>query len=244
MRILDFIRKEISGWSRWELTWLIVACATIISLSLYWKDSLMGIISATSGVAAVVCMGKGKRITYIFGLINVTLYAIISYGSKFYGEVMLNALYFLPMQFYGFYLWTKNMDTATNEVIKKRMTARQLITTLSITALLSVCYGSFLAKLGGNLPYLDSFSTVTSVVAMIISVKRFAEQWLLWILINVVSIIMWANAFLIQGSDGIATLLMWCVYLLNSIIMYAKWMKEEDSKNTFQRDRKGNHIKE
>ena len=117
----------------------------------------------------------GKRITYIFGLINVIPYAIISYSSEFYGEVMLNTLYFLPMQFYGFYLWTKNMDTATNEVIKKRMTARQLITTLSITVLLSVCYGCFLTKLGGNLPYLDSFSTVTSVVAMIISVKRFCR---------------------------------------------------------------------
>lgn len=226
MRVIKFIKQEVSGWKIWEVTWLLFACVVIVSLSMYWEDTILGIISATTGVVAVICTGKGKRSAYIFGIPNVILYTIISYNSRFYGEVMLNAFYFLPMQFYGFYIWTKYMDNHSGEVIKKRMTAKELALLILAVVLLSLLYGYFLSKLGGNLPYIDSFSTVTSIVAMIVSVKRFAEQWLLWIIVNVVTIIMWGYAFFVQGSESVATLVMWCVFLINAVIMYVKWIKD------------------
>ena len=54
---------------------------------------------------------------------------------------------------------------------------------------------------------------------MIISIKMYAEQWILWIVVDVVTVIMWAIAFA-QGNDSIATLLMWIVYLGNAVVMY------------------------
>ena len=87
-------------------------------------------------------------------------------------------------------------------------------------------YGYVLTVLNGNLAYVDAFSTVISVVAMIISIKRYAEQWILWIAVNCVTIFMWAYAFFIQEAESIAPLLMWCIYLINAIIMYIKWRKE------------------
>lgn len=83
---------------------VIYACTIITSLSIYWQDTIMGIVSATTGVACVVCTGKGKLSAYIFGLVNCVLYAIISYNANLYGETMLNALYYIPMQFVGFYI--------------------------------------------------------------------------------------------------------------------------------------------
>ena len=64
---------------------------------------------------------------------------------------------------------------------------------------------------------------------MIVSIKMYAEQWILWIIVNVVSVIMWAIAFA-QGNDSIATLLMWVVYLVNAVVMYRKWLKENGHK--------------
>ena len=81
----------------------------------------MGIISSVTGVACVVLTGKGKLSAYLFGLVNCVLYAIISYQAKLYGETMLNAIYYVPMQFVGFYVWSRHMDQDTGEVIKKRM---------------------------------------------------------------------------------------------------------------------------
>lgn len=222
---MELIKNEFKGWHIWEISWLVLACAIITGLSIYWGDSLMGIISATTGVACVICTGKGKLSAYIFGLINCVLYAIIAYKATLYGETMLNALYYVPMQFYGFYVWSKNMNEETSEVIKKNMTwkTRGIFTVL--IAIGVVAYGFLLKYLGDEQPFLDSFTTVSSVFAMIISVKMYAEQWVIWVIIDVASVIMWVIAYM-NGADSIATLLMWIVYLLNAIIMLVKWEKE------------------
>ena len=92
-------KEELKGWKKWEVVWLVISCLAIMGLSVYWKDSVMGIISATTGVACVVCTGKGKLSAYVFGIVNILLYAIISFQAKYYGEVMLNVIYYFPMQF-------------------------------------------------------------------------------------------------------------------------------------------------
>ncbi len=219
------IRNEFSGWSRMEILWLISACAVIAGLSIYWGDSLMGILSSVTGVACVVCTGKGKLSAYVFGLVNSVLYAIISYRATLYGETMLNALYYVPMQFVGFWIWSRNMDQETGEVIKKRMRPRGLILLTAAIAAGTLIYGFLLKALGDAMPFVDAFTTVSSVAAMIISVRMYAEQWWIWVAVDVFSVYMWWQDFR-SGSDNMATLLMWVVYLGNAVIMLIRWEKE------------------
>lgn len=219
------IKNELQGWKKWEVIWLIIATFTITTLSIYWKDNLMGIVSATTGVICVVCTGKGKLSAYIFGAVNTFLYAIIAFKARYYGEVMLNAFYYFPLQFYGFYVWSKNMNPITKEVKKIRMNKKNRVILFAFVGIGTLVYGFILDKMGGNLPYVDGLSTVVSVVAMIISIKMYMEQWMLWIVVDIVTVIMWGVAF-INGNDSIATLLMWVIYLGNAIIMYFKWNKE------------------
>lgn len=219
------IKNELQGWKKWEVIWLIITTFTITTLSIYWKDNLMGIVSATTGVICVVCTGKGKLSAYIFGAVNTFLYAIIAFKARYYGEVMLNAFYYFPLQFYGFYVWSKNMNPITKEVKKIRMNKKNRVILFAFVGIGTLVYGFILDKMGGNLPYVDGLSTVVSVVAMIISIKMYMEQWMLWIIVDIVTVIMWGVAF-INGNDSIATLLMWVIYLGNAIIMYFKWNKE------------------
>ena len=223
--IKDFLKNEIEGWKKWEVAWLLVACVTIVGLSQYWGDTLMGIISSTTGVACVVCTGKGKRSAFIFGLVNSILYAIISYQATLYGETMLNAIYYVPMQFVGFYIWNKHMDDTTKEVQKRHMKWSQRALLVFAIAISTVVYGIVLKMLGDAMPFVDAFTTVSSVIAMIISIRMFAEQWWIWVAVNVFSVYMWWCNFM-TGSDNMATLLMWVVYLGNAIIMLVKWEKE------------------
>lgn len=220
-----FIKNELTGWKKFEVLWLVLACGVITGLSIYWGDTVMGIISSTTGVACVVCTGKGKLSAYIFGLINSVLYAIIAYKATLYGETMLNALYYVPMQFVGFYIWSKNMNSETHEVAKKYMkNSGRIILLLSILTA-TYFYGLVLRFLGDAMPFVDSFTTVSSVVAMIVSVKMFAEQWWIWVAVDIFSVYMWWCDFQ-SGSDNMATLLMWVVYLGNAIIMLVKWERE------------------
>lgn len=222
---LALLRRELSGWKFWEVAWMVLASLVIVGLSVYWGDSLMGIISSTTGVICVICTGKGKLSAYLFGLVNSVLYAIISYRAAYYGETMLNALYYVPMQFVGFRVWSKNMNDETGEVAKRHMKPLHRVLTVAGIAVATVVYGWLLAYLGDAMPYVDSFTTVSSVAAMIISVWMFAEQWWLWVAVDVFSVYMWWISFS-QGQDNMATLLMWAVYLGNAVIMTVKWESE------------------
>lgn len=222
-----FFHTELKNWRVSEIVWLCSASLIILVLSIFWKDSPIGIVAAVTGVICVVLTGKGKLSSYLFGFVNVLLYAIVAFQAKYYGEVMLNLLYYLPMNFVGWFAWKKHLNSSTGEVEKKHLSPRSLAVLLGITAVCIYCYGWILQALGGNLPLADSMSTVVSVVAQILCVKRYAEQWILWILVDIVTVILWIAAFF-QGGESIATLLMWSVYLVNAVIMFIRWNQETE----------------
>lgn len=223
--IKKYLKSEITGWKALELVWLAVATVVILFLSIYWSDNIISIIAALTGVWCVILTGKGKRSSFIFGVVNVVFYAITAFQAKYYGEVMLNLIYYFPMNFVGWFAWKKHMNDDTGEVVKTKLPLKKGIFVYLLTAIAIFIYGLVLKALGGNLPYIDSMSTVVSITAQILSVRRLTEQWILWIVVDVVTVIMWAVNFA-QGGESIATLAMWSVYLLNAIIMFVRWNKE------------------
>lgn len=223
--IKKYFKEELKGWQALDIAWLAIATAVILGLSIYWQDTVIGAISSLTGVWCVILTGKGKRSSFIVGLINVICYAYISYQAKYYGEVMLNILYYLPMSFVGWFMWNKHVNEETGEVKKTSLPWKKGSLVYGLTGVAIVLYGFILKMLGGKLPFVDSMSTVVSVTAQILSVWRLKEQWVLWIVVDVITVIMWAVHF-VQGGESIATLAMWSVYLINAIIMYIKWDKE------------------
>lgn len=220
-----FLIFEVTGWKPLELLWLGVATAVILGVAVYGRDNWISIIAALTGVWCVILTGKGKRSSFIFGVVNVVFYAWLAFMVPYYGEVMLNLLYYLPMNFVGFIAWRKHMNKESGEVIKQRLPLKKGVLVYAATAAAIGAYGFVLQLMGGKLPYIDSMSTVVSVVAQVLSIKRLTEQWVLWIVVDVVTVIMWLVNFL-QGGETLATLAMWSVYLINAIIMFIKWNRE------------------
>jgi len=230
-KLKSFVKTELSGWKPLEVAWLVIATAVILGVSIYWKDTAMGIICSLTGVWCVVLTGKGKVSNFLFGIINVLLYAYISYQAKFYGEVMLNILYYLPCSVIGLVVWGKNVDKESGEVTKNSLSLKGSLIVYPLTAAGVVAYGFILKAMGGTLPFVDSMSTVLSVVAQILCLKRLAEQWVMWIVIDVVTVGMWFYNY-INGGESIATMMMWAVYLINAIVMFVKWRKDVKVCNT------------
>lgn len=224
-KIKSLISNEFKGWKTFEVVWLALATIAILGLSIYWKDSAMGIAAALTGVWCVILTGKGKLSSFWFGAINTVLYAIVAWRARYWGEVMLNILYYLPTNFIGLYNWSKHMNTETVEVEKKRLTLKGSIMAYSGVAVGTVIYGFILKSMGGTLPFVDSLSTVVSVFAQILCIKRCMEQWVLWVIVNIVTIVMWVYAFF-AGTGDLATILMWSIYLVNALIMLTKWVQE------------------
>lgn len=176
-------------------------------------------LSAICGVLCVVLCATGKKSQYYFGFVNIAAYIIIAMIGKFYGQVALNALYYLPTQFVGMYMWKKHMNDQTNAVKSKKMSAKQIVLYLLATILGIIICHYILDILGGNQTWLDSTTLMISLVANALMVLRYKEQWALWIVVDAITVTMWfISGDLIQVS-------MWSVYLLNAFYGFFKWSK-------------------
>ena len=193
-----------------------------MAILIYSKESILGFITSITGMFSVILVAKGKITNYYFGIINVLLYGFISYNSRYYGEAMLNIFYFFPMQIIGFMMWGKNNVNINEyqEVKAERMTIKEILLWTVLSGIAIIIYGIILKKLNNTLPVADSFTTVLSVTAMILMVKRYIEQWIVWIMIDIVSIYMW---IFIKSDYNIT--IMWAAYLVNALYGLYNWIK-------------------
>ncbi|MBQ8435269.1 MAG: nicotinamide mononucleotide transporter [Oscillospiraceae bacterium] len=191
-----------------------------------WYYTLLSSLAAVCGIMNVVLCAKGKKAQYYWGLVNIASYIAISAMSRLYGEVMLNTFYYIPLQFIGLYMWRKNYSNISDSVkVRKMKTIPAII--LIISTFIGIClYKYVLSVIGGNSVWLDSTSTVISIVANALMVLRYREQYLLWLVVNVVTTVMWA----LKGDPIMTT--MWAVYAFNAVYGYYLWNKmSKDSEN-------------
>ena len=220
------MKNYFKDWTLWEKIWLVVFTLITLVLSVIWKDTMIGVICSLTGIWCVVLTSKAKISNYWVGIINVLLYAYISLGYKYYGEVMLNMIYFLPMQFIGAYIWIKNKKDGSSGTVKvKTLTNKWRIIWTVVSILGVLLYGKFLESIGGAMPYVDSLSTVLSIIAMMLMAYRYMEQWILWIVVDVATIVLWFVAVFVTGGNDISVLVCWVAYLVNAVYGLTNWIK-------------------
>lgn len=184
-----------------------------------WYYTLLSSTAAVCGIMNVVLCAKGRKSQYYWGLVNIASYIAISAMSKLYGEVMLNTFYYIPLQFIGLYMWRKNYSKDSDSVKVRKMKVIPAIILVIVTGIGICLYKYILSAIGGNSVWLDSTSTVISVVANALMVLRYREQYLLWLIVNVVTTVMWA----LKGDPIMTT--MWAVYAFNAVYGYYLWNK-------------------
>lgn len=219
------IKDMLTHWRPAELIWLGLATLSVLMVSISLGEGPLGIASALSGIICVILTAKGKLAAYYFGIVNCILYSIVAYNQTLYGETILNLLYYLPLQYIGFRIWQRHMDKEQSVVKPIRLNNALRLYLLGAIIVCTFVLGWILNLCGDEIPYIDAFTTVASVLAMTLSARRNSEQWYLWISINLFSIYMWLDRYLTNG-ENIATLLMWITYLLNSLYGLYKWTRK------------------
>ena len=194
---------------------------------------LLGSIAGITGVLCVVLVAKGSILNYVFGLVNVSLYAYISYKASLYGDAALNALYYVPMQFIGWWQWTRRGAVVSAEkageagvqVKARRFSWRQRAVLFVGCAAAVIAVGFILRYFDDPQPFKDSTTTVLSIVAQALMALAFMEQWILWIITNVVSVVMWCICVSRGEAHAGVMVIMWTFYLLNSINGLRVWKR-------------------
>ena len=216
----------------WFLIVGVIASNVIYSILSGTMD-IVGSVAGIAGVLCVVLVAKGSIWNYLFGIVNVSMYAYISYKAALYGDAALNAFYYVPMQFIGWWQWRKRgaamsdaeADGAGVQVKARRFTWRQRAV-LAVGCAAAVIAGGFILRYFGDpQPFKDSTTTVLSIVAQALMALAFMEQWALWIITNVVSVVMWSICVARGEAHAAVMVIMWVFYLMNSLNGFRVWLK-------------------
>lgn len=215
MKLMDSIKKfninKLLLYSSLSIS-IIIAIVLTFVYKLDWFNLLVCI----SGVLYLALLADRNFINFLIGIINVTIYVVVAYKFKLFGEVIFYCFFDLPMAFISYFLWRKHKDTKLT--VKSR--SLKLSTWLIIVGICSISvfvYGLFLKFIGGENVFIDALSTVVSTVATLLMAFRYKEQWFMWIVVYVVSIIMWCFAF------DVLMIIMSVECTIISILGYVEW---------------------
>jgi nicotinamide mononucleotide transporter len=215
---------RMNNWNIYELIWLAVFSVVAIILTIGMKDTWFGFSVFITGVLCVVLAAKGNIWTYYFGIYNTFAYAYLAYTNGLLGEMGLNLFFFAPMNIIGLLMWKKRMNG--NTVAMRGMKIRGLLLTAVICVVGSLAMGFGLSLISAqNTPYIDAATNVLSIVATFLMVWRYKEQWLVYIVLNLFTVLMWIIRANNGSPDGVMMIVMWSAYLVNAVYGYYNWNK-------------------
>lgn len=212
-------------WTKFEISWLFIFTTIQIILFFWQQQKWLDLICALSNMLCLVLVAKGRLSNFFFGMVATSIYAYISYQQQLYGETMLNSFFYFPMQFIGLYFWFKhqNKNTKNSDIIVKKLNLKHWLIVLGTIACCSFGYAELLAHLNAQQVHLDSLNVVICIAAQILMTLRYTEQWLLWIISNILGLILWINV----GDHSMV--MMNCAALVNSLYGYYHWNKQTSS---------------
>ena len=175
--------------------------------------SLIETVAVFFSIIYVVLAAKESIWCWAAALISVSIYIYICFQAQLYAETGLQVFYFI-MAIYGYFSWRKN-----NSLLRiNELAISNHILIMILGSLLTFLLGFYLsAYTDSQLPIVDSFTTVFSVIATYMVVKKILSNWLYFIIIDAVSI------YLYFSRDLHMTALLFSIYTIIAIIGYWKW---------------------
>lgn len=187
------------------------AILSILQNEFHW--SILETLAVIFSVIYVILATKENIWCWAAALISVGLYMYICYQAKLYAETGLQVFYFI-MAIYGYFSWSKN-DGAL--MISEWSTNKHFIIILSATLITFLLGFIFSIYTDAKMPIVDSFTTVFSVFATFMVVKKILSNWLYFIVIDVISI------HLYYSRDLHLTSFLFLIYTLIAVFGFLKW---------------------
>ncbi|MEO6191271.1 MAG: nicotinamide riboside transporter PnuC [Saprospiraceae bacterium] len=195
---------------------------------LNYPVSYIEFIGSMAGIIAVWLAAKSQILTWPIGLINITLFFIIFWQVELYSDVFLQ-VYFFTISIYGWYNWHYENQ---HQLPIKTLSQTLRIKYSMIIIISSVILGLIVSNLNiympkifvkpAAYPFLDSFVAVTSVIANTFMARRILENWLLWIIVNIVCVGLYFSKNIIFVS------IEYFIFLLLAILGHFSWTKEKN----------------
>ncbi len=187
-------------------------------------DIILEIIAVIFGFLSVWYSKQNKIWVFPTGMISTVIFVYLLLKWELLGDMMINAYYFV-MSVYGWYIWTRKVD-ATHVTPISRMTSQEnkIAIAIFVTTLVFVyiVYVSF-DKWTNWVAYVDTITTAIFFVGMWLMAKRKIENWIFWIIGDIISV----PLYLYKGFTF--TSFQYLGFTFIAIFGYLAWKRNLDS---------------
>ena len=202
---------------------------------------LVAALGSVMGVASSVLSANGIIWTFLFGLLDIACCLVVDADNGIWGDFSMHLFYLLPMQIIGIWQWRKREATKDKEVTARRLTAKQRWMVFgAVVAGLAAVYGILIAiklytvapdQINRTQVFADAARTTFNIAGQILMSLAFYEQWHLWILVNIASIVLWGSTMLSSAASSytVVMFIKYCFYLVNSLNGLRVWYRLSQS---------------
>lgn len=162
------------GTGGYDLSW-IEAIGTVLGLINIWLAS------------------REITINYLFGILNVLLFTLVFYLIQLYASMLLQ-VFFLVANIVGWYMWYQSDNSASPAMVVRWMPVKQTLI-VSIISVLQL-FGVALQRpeaIPDPYPIADSTIMILSIVATVLMIKKYVENWIIWCGLDVLSVWLYAK---------------------------------------------------
>ncbi len=165
--------------------------------------------------ASILLAGRNSIHTWWTGIIGCVLFGVLFYDARLYADVALQ-VFFLATSISGWWAW---LHGRRGEPLPITRSGVRLLLTLFVAGVLTtVAYGSLLFYYtDAYSPYVDSAVLMFSVVAQFLLMRRKLETWLFWLLVNTISVPLFASRGLYLTAG------LYAVYWVNALVSWFVW---------------------
>ena len=188
---------------------------------------IIEVIGAVIGLTYLFLEYKANVWLWPVGILMSLFYVIIYVSGKFYADAALQ-VYYIGANVYGLMVWTFSRrheikDTKQDsEKVKICNTPKRLWLPLTLVSigLWMLIFWVLRNFTDSPVPIGDAFTTALSIVAMWMLSRKYIEQWLLWVAVNVVCVALyfWKGLY--------PTAILYFVYVVVAVLGYFRWKKE------------------
>jgi nicotinamide mononucleotide transporter len=152
-------------------------------------DIALEIIGVIFGFLSVWYSKQNKIWVYPTGMVSTSIFVYLLLKWGLLGDMMINGYYFI-MSIYGWYIWTRKVDSAhSTPITETSKKEKQIAVIIFILALIFVyfIYNSF-DKWNNWVAYVDTFTTGIFFVGMWLMARKKLENWIFWIIGDIISV--------------------------------------------------------
>lgn len=216
--------KSIKNMTKTEkIIWITSLAVIIVSSFLSTEIDVLTVVVSLVGATALIFVGKGDAVGQLLTILFAVLYAIISFGFHYYGEMITYLGMTAPSALWAMIVWLKN-PYSERQVKVGKMTARKWVFLVATAIVITLLMGKVLEYFHTANLFFSTISVTTSYLASMLTILRSPFYAVAYAANDVILIILWVLAT-VENTSYFPMVVCFVIFLINNLYGFYNWRR-------------------